>query len=557
MATIVVEGQRINVPDEMRTWDRAQQDAFVSQVVSDPRFQERLRQRASEAAPKPDVRAEGAAASPIPGDAAMSGGGIEAALIGARQGVTFGFGDEINAGVRAAADWAGGKLGLSEPTTIGDAYDQRLAHERALLDQTRKENPVSATAGEIAGSALPALASGGASAGGTLAAQAGRGALAGAATGAAYGFGEGEGGVGNRLAGAAIGGATGAAVGGAAPYLVRGAERALTSRAASRAVDDAAKAAPSIDELRSASSAIYDRIGQRGVAIKESAFTPLVNDIATATKEMGIDPDLTPRSVAALRRLTEVKGQDISWRDLETLRRVTSIASTAKDPADRRVAGAIVGKVDDFVLNLVDGDLTSGTAVGLSDDLKEARQLWKQMRGSERLAGSIEAAKNAASGVENGLRVEFRKLIGDKKFFRTLSSTEQDAVKQVVRGTTAGNILKRVSRLSFGTGAQTNFLGASVGSGAGAAVGGAVGGPIGAAVGAALPPLVGRAAGSAAERATLDAALRAQGLVAAGPNALAAIEPPNMAPLANALAAARTPAAGLTAGYLNPSSPAR
>lgn len=554
MATLNIGGRRVTIDDGFRDMTPEQQQSVVEEITASM-----PREFPPPAPARDDVRAEGAAASAIPGDEGMSGGRLEAALVGARQGATFGFGDEINAGVRAAGDWIGGKLGMSEPTTYGDAYDERLAHERALLDQVREENPVTSTVGEIAGAA--AMPVGAAATGGSLAAQAARGALAGGAGGAVYGFGGGEGGLGNRARGAAVGAATGAAVGAVAPYAVQGVKNALGARAARKAADEAISNAPSAAELRAASSGLYESVGKRGVTIKESAFTPLVDDIAVTTREMGIDPDLTPRSVAALRRLTDAAGEDITWKDLETLRRVTSIASTAVDPNDRRVAGAIVQKVDDFVLNLVDGDLTSGTAAGLSDDLKEARTLWQRMRGNERVTGAMEAAKDAASGYENGLRIEFRKLIKDRKFYSSLAKPEQDAIRQVVRGTTAGNILKRVSRLSFGSGAQTNFLGASVGSGAAASIGGALAGPAGAAVGAAATPLVGHMAGRAAERSTEAAALRAGGLIAAGrdayANALANSAPPALTGLNNALAASRLPAAALATDYWNPPSPAR
>lgn len=109
------------------------------------------------------------------------------------------------------------------------------------------------------------------------------------------------------------------------------------------------------------------------------------------------------------------------------------------------MAGIVSGKIDDFVLNLVDGDLDAGTAQGLSKELSEARSLWQRMRGSERVGAAMEAAKDAASGYENGLRIEFRKLIKDVKFFRSLSKPEQAAIRQVVQGTTVGNILKRAS----------------------------------------------------------------------------------------------------------------
>jgi len=77
--------------------------------------------------PKKDYRGEGGG----------RGTRLEALLIGARQGVTLGFGDEINAGVRAAGDWMGGQ-------EFGASYDKRLEHERGLLNQRIRSQPTAA-----------------------------------------------------------------------------------------------------------------------------------------------------------------------------------------------------------------------------------------------------------------------------------------------------------------------------------------------------------------------------------------------------------------------------
>lgn len=481
-----------------------------------------------------DARAEGAAASSIPGDQAMSGGGLEAALIGARQGVTFGFGDEINAGVRAAADWMGGK-------PFGEAYDSRLAQERALLDQVRQENPISSTAGEIAGAAIVPI--GGAVGGATKAAQAARGAAIGGAASAAYGFGSGEGGLASRAKDAAISGIIGGVVGAAAPSILRGAQNIVGGRRATAAAEAAVKDAPTADALRAESSRLYDAARARGVEIKPEVIKNFAADVAQTAMDEGLDPVLTPRASRAVERITAIGDSgSVKWKDLELARRVSGIAAQSTDPNERRMAGIVSEKIDDFVVNLVDGDLTAGTAEGLGSEIAQARKLWGQMRNSERMTQAMEKAKDAASGYENGLRIEFRKLVNDQKFWRGLSASEKDAVLAVVRGTPTGNILKRVSRLSFGAGAQTNVLGASLGSGMGATAGSALGGPVGAMVGATVPPLVGRAAAKGAERATERAALTAQGLAAVGglPTPMAA---PDLLLFRNALARTAVPAA--------------
>lgn len=442
----------------------------------------------------------GSAPTDYRGEGGGRGTRLEAALIGARQGVTFGFGDEINAGVRAAADWMGGK-------PFGEAYDSRLAHERGLLAQGREENPVSFLAGEVAGSAL--MPAGTAATGATVAQQAVRGAVAGAAAGGLYGFGEGEGGVENRLESARSAAAIGGAVGAAAPYVMKGARALADSAGEKAAMKAAAKAAPSADDLRAQAGALYDAAAKRGVEVKQSVVKAFADDVAATAQEAGLDAIMTPKSARAVERIqTMADAEKVSWRSIDLARRVTGMAAQSNDPNERRMAGIVMGKLDDFVMNLVDGDLEAGTAQGLSKEIAEARDLWKRMRGSERVGKAIEAAHDAASGVENGLRVEFRKLIHDEKFFRGLSPEERKAIREVVRTTPTGWVLRTVAGLSPGVGNRRNVL-ASLG---GSAAGGTALGP----VGAIAAPALGYAAEKMAGSAKMSQAELARNLIAAG-----------------------------------------
>jgi hypothetical protein len=215
-----------------------------------------------------------------------SGGG--ALLRGAAQGATFGFGDELEAGkdalaqgvrnlpgvgtvvrgVRSAFGFENpedhptikglmekellGKDGSASPS-MADTYTKSLQNERRDLHADTEQHPVLATVGQVAGGiggavagsllapqvALPAAAGRVGAAANTLwqaAPQAVRTGLGwiggGAASGGLAGFGEGEGGFGNRLGSAATGAAVGAAV---AP--VAGAVANVGSKVAGRVID--------------------------------------------------------------------------------------------------------------------------------------------------------------------------------------------------------------------------------------------------------------------------------------------------------------------------------
>ncbi|MBA1156935.1 hypothetical protein [Microvirga mediterraneensis] len=158
-------------------------------------------------------------------------GALQAGNLGIQQGVTLGFGDEIMAGAMVPAELIKGAItgedsgkGLDR---ISDAYSRNLARERGKLEAAREQHPVMTGVGEVAGGLVTGgqLARGGATLmrpGQSLPKMVGAGAVEGAAYGAVGGFGEGEGGLENRLWDAGGGAVAGGAIGGAVPLLARG-----------------------------------------------------------------------------------------------------------------------------------------------------------------------------------------------------------------------------------------------------------------------------------------------------------------------------------------------
>ena len=126
----------------------------------------------------------------------------------AGQGLSFGFGDEIEAFVRSAVD-------------SNASYADTLKEVRNKINEFRKRSPIGAYGTEIAGAIIPfvlAPFSATLRAGGAKLSQGaskiglgkkGKSAVEGAATGALYGFGAGEGGFENRVQSGAISGAIG------------------------------------------------------------------------------------------------------------------------------------------------------------------------------------------------------------------------------------------------------------------------------------------------------------------------------------------------------------
>lgn len=139
-------------------------------------------------------------AKPPPDTNPIHNGTLEAIGRGAGDMFSFGFGDEIAAGIKTLG-------GLT-----GD-YQGALDEERRKLDKSKEEHPIAFTAGQVAG-AVPSLLvpGGGVARGAGLVGKVGAGLVRGGLEGAAYGFGSGtdlgsraEEAAGNSVAGAALG----------------------------------------------------------------------------------------------------------------------------------------------------------------------------------------------------------------------------------------------------------------------------------------------------------------------------------------------------------------
>lgn len=160
-------------------------------------------------------------------------------------GMTFGLADEFNAGVRAIG--SGVPWNPESRFPIGERYSRALAAERGRNQAFQEDRPVAATAGNLAGGVLgPGVALGGAAQGAGLLQRLfrsapSRGAVAGATGGAAAGFGEGQGGLGERADNALAGGAMGAGAGAAL-----GAGMAVAGRVGGRVLDVAGMRNPEV-----------------------------------------------------------------------------------------------------------------------------------------------------------------------------------------------------------------------------------------------------------------------------------------------------------------------
>jgi len=294
-----------------------------------------------------------------------------------------------------------------------------------------------------------------------------------------------------------------------------GAVKRGSSVSVMKQADDLLKeATPSQQMLKDTANALYTDIDNMGAAVRPKAFSRMVQEIEADAIKMGIDPDITPSAWAALNRLKEKAeaGQSVPTQELDTLRQVVSGAASKLDEKNGAIAVGMRETMDSFLDNAGETVLESvENASEVGAKYKKARDLWGRYRRSELLDEAFYKAQNQASGFENGIRIQFRQLLQNKKSRKQFKKHELEAMEKVVRGGKAENALRLLGRLAPGEGQATNMLGASVGAAGGAAAFGPAG--------AVAVPAAGYIARQTAQRITANNGRLAQKLVEAGADA--------------------------------------
>lgn len=385
------------------------------------------------------------------------------------EGALLGFGDEIVAGASAPLHAAKNLITGEGPTSIGENYDQALAQQRAKLDASRQQFPGQTLGAEVGGALMtgkvPASL---AFKGGNLATKAVKGAGVGAGYGAIAGYGSGQGQE-DRLEKAKSGGKFGAAFGAGAPVVGKVIGKTVN------AVTRPKNTAPSMDAIRRSANQAYKEADQSGLVVSQPSYSNAVQDILQTAQREGLDYRIHPKAASALQRLVEVEGGPVSLRELEVLRRVTQSVGKSVEPDERRLAGIIVDKLDDFMLRLGPQDVVAGNPNKAINALFNARSQWSKLKKSETIQEMMERAKTSApqfsgSGLENAIRTEFRALAKNKKLMRTFTAAEQAAIKRVARGGPVENAMRMLGKF-----APTGVVSSALSGGTGFAMGGPVG----------------------------------------------------------------------------------
>lgn len=258
---------------------------------------------------------------------------------------------------------------------------------------------------------------------------------------------------------------------------VNAAQNIMARRAAQAAI-------PTTEELRAAGGAAYNEADNAGLVIRPEAMQRLNQQVRDDLAEFGFDRNLHPRAMAAINRLQEAEGQNISLKGVDLLRRVAAAAAKSQDSSEQTIAGRIIDHIDDMVNNLGADDVLQGNMDEGVAALNRARGLWSTMRKSEMIDEAIlkatdrAASTNSGGNLQNTIRQNIRAILDSPAKRRGFNAEEIDAMRQLVRGTVTQNALRTLGRLAPSSngwiGILTTMGGAGLGGGIGAGIGATV-----------------------------------------------------------------------------------
>lgn len=249
-----------------------------------------------------------------------------------------------------------------------------------------------------------------------------------------------------------------------------------------QAASVAAKAAPSIAELKAAAKAGYDSPEVSSLVIKPTAISKYSEQAQTSLNNAGFDENLAPKTFGILAKLQTVpEGATVTGNNIQSVRRMLGNAAGSTDATERAAASHAIDALDDLLPKLAKSDVIAGDAEAAAKTLETARGNYSAAKQAEKIDNKTvqaevrAAAANSGMNVANTVRQRMADVVLKPAERRGLLPEEVQAAQNISEGSRGQNALRAAGNMMGGGGG----LGAAITGGIGAlATPGGIGGLI-------------------------------------------------------------------------------
>lgn len=211
-------------------------------------------------------------------------------------------------------------------------------------------------------------------------------------------------------------------------------------------VKNAAKDAPSQEEVKSATNAMYKQLREAGIKFDPDAYHSMAMDLTNKLTKDGFRSAQAPMSADALKAIGEKAGEALDFNDFESLRKIAGqiLREQSATSTDKAAAGLIVDALDKFATS--SKYIHNGTAENAPLLMKNARDFARRNIIGRQIDDMMVKAETYQSGYESGLRNQFSNYLRSNKA-KGLTPTERQAFLEVAKGNFTSNTLGTFGKL--------------------------------------------------------------------------------------------------------------
>jgi hypothetical protein len=239
--------------------------------------------------------------------------------------------------------------------------------------------------------------------------------------------------------------------------------------------------APSAADLRQTADNAYAAARDAGVVFNPKSAANLQQSVSadlSGFPDIQYHPKLHPRISVVLDDLNDIvtSNEPVPFQRLEQLRRLTRTAGKSIDADERRLAGLLRDKIDEFVQGAGAGDVQAGDIGAAQPAITKAREAWSRMSKSNEVEDLIDRASRMKSNPADAIKSQFTTLANNKNRMRMFSKDEQRMIRRIADGTSGSKTLELIGKLAPGVTSMRGGMASAANILAGAAVNPILGG---------------------------------------------------------------------------------
>ena len=203
--------------------------------------------------------------------------------------------------------------------------------------------------------------------------------------------------------------------------------------------------APSQEELRQAATNLYQKAEGSGVRFNKYEFTDAMKSAEKILEQEGYTPEGFAGIKGALNQMQSMD-KSVDFNRLQTLRKMIQAQQKSTEPETRRLATILKDNFDDYILNAPANHLTSGSPKGFQT-WQDARQSYSKLKKAE-IFDDMFANAQYDKNLYDSLSKQMKSLAKNDKRMRVFTAEEQDAIRNVAKGTNVQKSLALVGKFA-------------------------------------------------------------------------------------------------------------